>query len=431
MKKITVVIPTESRDGGNAITQSFRDSPATNFLHAQFVVLVNEKKAASTPAERVGHDTYEIIKIYSDRYFGSCEENIYRVQDFSEIFEEYVFFVGGHDLVDWNEVSKAVTFAKTNELDACGWNILHGQRQDDGSFSSAPSLKRVASDPVTAPYLDHLYSGGSLPANVAFPLLISTFGPVDWAAYLGSHIFKRATLQAILRYKFSEFIYSFVFKQLTHFASSQRSRYGLYMGSAITRLGDEFLREAKQNHSRGWLESHRLVVGGSPFFPISLLNYLANLSDELFLLVANSFCYSHVRGQTGEIDVLRHPTLRSLLKWSVLSMRHSVNGKSHILGGQASWSALFEIEYVYQFLIRWRDCWNKLAFKDNGEAEVEIERLLAKSIACVSEYLQSDYKNQRPLRNAIESLTMLRSSLDTDLLIKWHISANSGYLTRI
>jgi hypothetical protein len=426
--KVTIVVPTEQSEGGGELISSFLDSKIESQIKPQFVVLQNPRTPGKSTAQRYNLNSHEAIYISADRYFGSCEENIYRVQGFSSEFNDYVFFVGGHDNINWIELAAALDFANKNKLDACAWNIRHAQMRHDGDFSTALSIDRATTTTLLGTELIASISGTVHPAKYGFPILISSFGPVDWAAYIGSHLFRRGTLERILSYRFSEQVYSFVFKQLMYFSSREDLRYAFYEPPVITRISDEFLQSERMTDApkTSWLQEHRMVTGGSPVFFISILDYLSCLNERLFMLVTSSFCYSHRKGSSGEISGLHHPLLVNLIKWSAAAAEQRISGKSSILGDAANASALFEINYIRNFLDRLINALSAPDVHPSPEDATRKQLVIAKYY--IDLFLADDNRSTVSLAEARNALLRARATLTNSTLRAWNAHYLDSYL---
>lgn len=301
----------------------------------QFVFLVNPKvHQRQINVSRQRHATHEVIAVSSDRYFGSCEENIERVVDFVDELADAILIVGEHDYLDWPEIITALGFFRDNNLDALAINIKCCQKQERGGMFALDALV-LAQDNKDA-LLNSLFHGVTLDSRLGFGALISSMGPIDWAAYIGSHIYSRETLRRMFMYKFSEHVYSFVFRQLRLFTSSSY-RYGLYPGTPVHRISNDFMQMNQGTHAWGWLENHRTVRGASPCFWIANLQYLNELNDPtLFRLVTYSNCFSILPAPWGIAAYSRQVFLRHCLKWTISVLNHRLSGRSHYLPDSAT-----------------------------------------------------------------------------------------------
>ncbi len=348
--RVTIIIPSTGSISSSLILQSFLTSEPHS-IYVQFVFLLNKKnctKIIENKIEQFG--SHQIISVANDRYFGSCEENLYRSGDFSNLFCERVFCVGEHDYIDWAELELALENFDARALGVMGWNIKSQQNKTDGGFTELSAITPLNIDSSANEFCQVLLRKGVLNSAIAFPALISLYGPIDWAAYLGNHLFRKDIFQKVLQYKFSEHVYSLVYKQLKFFSSNQ-IRYGFYTESVIRRISDDFLKINTGNHSHGWLTEHRAVHGLSHIFWISNLQYLNELkSNELFNLVSNSTALSHQPGANETIDYGHSFTLPNFLSWADRAIKYKLKGDSHYFARDSKSSSMSDIYTVCEYL---------------------------------------------------------------------------------
>ncbi len=428
-QKFSILIPTVNPEGGARLIQSFLEHGPNAKLHPQFVILVNPKTPSPAGFEHKQFLEYEFLRVFSDRHFGSCEENIYRTQDFSSFFYDWIFCIGEHDIVDWALLERAILFSEENSLDVCGWNILHMQEKVGGGYSTALSVGPTQSSRFGTNEVELLFSGIVLPARIAFPAILSAYGPIDWAAYIGSHLFKKSTFESVLRYRYSEYIYSFVFKQLRHFCSDSRVRYGFFSDPVLRRVAGEYLQLSRERErgKMSWLEEHRIVSGGSPFFWIALLEYINRIEDDnLFNLVTNSICYSHSPDQNGNISIRLTPFLSCLLAWASSSVAFRLKGSSYYLGGACRASALYELEFVQSFLVRLRHCIETSEAYAN--VEPELRWALDSAIFNIRTYLVGGFRSDALLISSHSRLKETLLNLKPESQLAWNDKSFRLYL---
>lgn len=426
MNNVTILIPTANVEAANKIVNSYLNSNFINRIYVQFVFLVNPKDVLFLDSKWDKYDSYELIIVYADRYFGSCEENIYRSQDFSSCFKDYIFCIGDGDEINWGLLVDALDFVSVNSLDACAWNILHKQVHRDLGVSEEKSIGLMEINSSANNFVKLLFNGEVLPAGVGFTSLMSTFGPVDWAAYLGNHIFKRNVFESILCYRSHEYVYSFVFKQLKYFTDNPSARYGFISQPIITRVADEFVK--LQNNSNvkkiSWLEEHRMVEGGTPIFWVAILDYLNSIdNDKIFDLVVNSFMYSHSPNKNFEIYVNYHSSLVQFLNWCNASLHYKIKGHSYYLGQEVKISSTYEVVYVYGFLKKLKGAFARLLA--NSES---INISLNRALVCLELYLRDGRNLEALLKESTDSIGNLINFLNEDLVIDFHLKSFNNYL---
>lgn len=429
MKNATILIPTTNIDVANNIVDSFLNAKNLDPVYIQFVFLINSKNEFSINQSWNKFDSYELVIIGADRYFGSCEENIYRSQDFSTCFKDYVFCIGDGDEINWDSLSEALDYAYINNLDACAWNINHKQIDKEFGFSEERSIGPLEINSNANNFVKLLFNNEILPASIGFPALLSVFGPVDWAAYLGNHLFRKQAFQRILSYRTNEYVYSFVFKQLRYFTENTDARYGFIFKPVITRVAAEFdsLRENNGVKKISWLEDHRMVTGGSPVFWVAILNYLNSIHNNyIFDLVINSFMYSHSPDDNYKIYINYHSSLIQLLNWCKSSLLFKTNGHSYYLGKEVAFSSIYELSYIHDFLKNLKESFRRLNIKKEHS-----DMLLNQSIVSLNCYLNGYQDSYNLLTEAVNSINNLISIMTQDFVIQLHLKSFDLYIDKL
>jgi hypothetical protein len=261
-----------------------------------------------------------------------------------------VLICGEHDYIDWILLFDAVRHFSALNLDAMAINVKARQELPHGGHDDFNAIPDNALTLQSRPEFKALFNQCVLSSRIAFPALLSALGPIDWVAYIGSHIYTRQVLVHLLMHRFSENIYSLVYKQLLLF-SSVACRYAYYKGTPVHRLGKEFLSMSEQRHSWGWLENHRTVQGLSPCFWIANLQYLCEITDPLlFNLVAYSICRSISPDGNWHSRYVTHPFCATALGWCVSVLDHHLNGASYYLPEVSSSGDLRDLRTVFLFL---------------------------------------------------------------------------------
>jgi hypothetical protein len=413
---ISIVIPSVGEISSSSILKSFQDIKPSN-LYVQFVFLLNNKNIIGGAQSYIQKfDGYEIIAAVNDRYFGSCEENLYRAADFSDLFYEYVFCVGEHDFIDWAHLNLALERFDEQNLGVMGWNIKGQQKKSNGDYAELSAIAPLDFRSTANEYCQILLNKGALSSEIAYPALISMYGPKDWAAYLGNHLFRKNAFLKVFQYKFSEHVYSLVYKQLQLFTSND-IRYGFYEDCVIWRISDDFIKIKENRHSMGWLEDHRTVHGLSKCFWIANLQYLVEIKDRsIYNLVANSLCFSQVPDGNNETIQYSHTsTFVQILNWSMQVVNYKLNGKSYYFGdfsGSGSISDLYTVsEYLKILLIQVQT--------NEAYAPYRAEFLyhLKNTVLSLSAYLTVSSTSQLLLGNCLNHLDQLIKLLDSKDLV--------------
>lgn len=424
---ISIVVPAVGSVKESKVLDSYYSSQFEHY-EVQFVFMVNSREPnRGRKCESTKVRMHEILSIYNDRYFGSCEENISRVGDFIDLLGDLIVIVGEHDYIDWDELGKAAGTFFAKSLDAMAINVKGTQLQSDGSYASLDAIAPTDINVSGYDYAQVLFSNQVLGSEIAFPALISCFGPIDWAAFIGSHFFKKQVFKRILMLKFSENIYSLTYKQLCFFASTS-CRYSYYSGAPIHRISNEYLQMAENRHSWGWLEDHRTVKGLSPCFWIANLQYLVEIQNPfLFVLVTYSHCLSSVPSSESGITHIYHSFFRLILQWSSDVLNHKLSGRSCYLPDASISCDLGDLYTVYAYL-------EKLT--TITAPDVELTRLLgaptlaklenaARYLAC---YLKSMSDSNQLIRMAISEIDAVRSGIDSQRLVMLCDASYARYL---
>ncbi len=358
MKKheITIIIPLVGNISDSKILPSFLESALRNKIYVQFVFLLNSKKAKikQQKSKYNKYNDYEVLIVPNDRYFGTCEENIYRSQDFSDIFKPLVFCIGEHDFIEWSNLLGAIDFFLKNNLDALAWNIVGDQLCSDGTYYSLHGITDLNSNLLANKYMRMMLSGEVLSSRIGSTAILSLYGPIDWFAYLGCHLFSKEVFSGILQYNLAEeSVYSLVYKQLIYF-QEQEIRYSFYNTSVIHRVSNEFLNIKLGKYSRGWLEDHRTSKGASPVFWIANIKYLSHLSDQnffkLFDIILFSFTLKQISTEDERACYKQVSMLENIFKWIRMSIQNKLSGRSHYFPEFCGSSSLIDIRYIKEFL---------------------------------------------------------------------------------
>jgi len=137
---VSIVIPSMGSIESSPILLSYLESKSQN-LYIQFIFLLNKKFYADDKKNNIQKfNQYEIVTVVNDRYFGSCEENLYRVGDFSDLLYEHVFCVGEHDFIDWALLNSALERFSEQKLGVLAWNIKCRQMTSRGDYAELSAI---------------------------------------------------------------------------------------------------------------------------------------------------------------------------------------------------------------------------------------------------------------------------------------------------
>ncbi len=428
--EISVIIPAVSPLDTCTVIQSFLESSVHDQLFVQFVYLHNPQKVVhGDRSTQTQFETHEILYVASDRYFGSCEENIFRVQDFIELLKPFNVVVGEHDIVDWELLVKALEHRATHDLDAMSWNILSKQLKADGSYSTLPHFGAVDDTGAANKLVRMLLGGQTLDSSIAYPALLSLYGTMYWTAYVGNHLFSRDCLARLLQYPFTEHLCVQVYKQ-AQFFSEHNVRYGYFDSPVIQRVGDEFIKQQQPDHSWGWIENHRTVFGNSPSFQIAHVMHLYQIEgDALFNVIATCLGLSVVPAADGEQSHGRFAMLLEMLSWSADVVRHKLSSRSHYFPELAGKGTLQDLRYVkllftrlLTHMARYPEIYQPL--------EKDFKPPMVEAMNYLTNYLHSLNAGEELLVMTFERLAAARSSLNSELLVAVNQAAFNDYLSR-
>ena len=272
---ISIVVPsTEGADAQRLINNFYANEKKLEFP-VQFVVLLNTKKKYSA-IEEFNRRSAEVLVVENDRFFSSCEENMFRIENVFRLLGEFIFFVGAHDQINWVGVNSVVKNCMAQAVDVCGWNITNLYEKCGSELLGAPEISMGLK---AESHLINLRNNVVIDSRIAVASLVSVYGPIDWFAYLGNHIFRKHALRNILSHSFDEYVWSFAFKIIIELTQKQY-RYAFESKPVITRLADI--------SAANWIPSHRHERGCSPKFFLALLYYINRLDGGLFHLIVCS-----------------------------------------------------------------------------------------------------------------------------------------------
>lgn len=347
---LSLVIPCVQDPASSSIYKSWFSAKDFSY-YVQFVFLINSKQHPSRlRSYHQKQGDHEILQVVSDRYFGSCEENIQRVGDFIETLGDYILLVGEHDFVCWEELDHAVRFIEFENLGALAINIQACQLQADGTHTCISAIRVNDSDGKRSTTHQLLLGNNIVCSRLGYAALLNCLGPIDWAAFIGSHLYSREVFRRILRFKLSESVYSLVYKQLLFFSAAD-CRYGYFSGQPIRRLSSDFLRFEHNPDSHGWLKDHRTVRGLSPCFWVANLQHLIEVNDaSLFILIVYSNCLSIMPAPSAGCQYFERLLIWHALQWCIAVVSHRLNGKSHYFSGMLISGDLGDLHTVQTFL---------------------------------------------------------------------------------
>ncbi len=318
----------------------------------QFIFLQNNKICSNETSIRTELGLFDIVVLENDRYFGSCEENLYRIQSIAGLISDFVLVVGDHDDIDWKILFDAVEKMEVEGIEALAINVSSAQINEAGQYIALDGLRPLNEESICNTFVSALWQGQSFPARFGFGALIAKFGPIDWAAYVGSHIYRRSIFIRILQYHFSEHVYSFVYKQALFFNDND-IKYSLLDRSVVTRKSDDFYRIRRGDYKPGWLEQHRIVRGDSKIFHIANLQYLSDMRcDFIYFNTLFSLTLSHTPCEEKTLKYLRGSMLLNCLGWSMATIGETMAQSGISVDGKAVGYPIRDLKIVSNF---WSD----------------------------------------------------------------------------
>jgi hypothetical protein len=351
-----VVLTTGDLERAHRVVDAFAASGIENQLKAQFVYLLN-RKDLSFPLDQTATGTragVETVYIGNDRYFGSCEENLFRLRDVVDILKPLVLIIGETDEINWPNLAEAARLSSDEHLDAVLLNIQNIQNKRSGGTANMFVAQQLNEDSLQNTFCRSLMNGRTLSTSVAYPAVASMYGPIDWLAFIGNHLYSRTTLRGILKYRFTEHVYSFVYMQALYFAEHS-GRYRMFMPETVNRISNDFVSENSQKMpALGWLREHRTVNGQSETLWIANVFHLLQIEDDhLFALLAMSLNLAHTpSGNDDGITFVRNSMVRQIMHWINAVLYEKFNGTSFYLKGQGRGRLDDEIWAIHRFLKR-------------------------------------------------------------------------------
>lgn len=420
---LSLVIPfTSDLQGREKIVQSYLDSESVNKIRIQFVFLANSKNPpfGLELTNITSHETHEIVFIGNDRFFSTGEENIYRMRDFLDILSPWVLIIGETDEVYWGNLLSALEIAQNYHLDAMLLNVEDRQSKKGGGYSSQFCALKLNDPVLQNSIVEHLINGQIIGTDIAYTSILSMYGPIDWLGYIGSHIFSRTALQGILKYRFIDPIYSFVYMQLLYFTEKPRN-YMLFMNPVVVRISKDYVDD--QSSERGWisLQQHRVVSGHSRVFESVHYYHLLQIDrDDIFSVVFSSLGLANVPAGNDEIGLKRTSFLQSLFLWSIQLISDKSSGNSYYFPIHKGLNRVDQDILAFSGLLR-----RVLRISDQTNeyvGQVFIEKIREAS-ALLDSYFAIDCQSPMILQRVTVVLSDLLNNLSEEMIRKFHLTA--------
>jgi hypothetical protein len=422
-----VVLTAGDPERARRIADAYAASDICSQLRVQFVFLMNRKDLSFPLAntQTTMHDDVETVYVGNDRYFGSCEENLYRLRDILDIVKPLVLVIGETDEINWRNLVSAARIATDGRHDALLLNTQNIQRKRDGGSSSMFAVHNLNEDSLQNQIFRMLISGRVLGSNLAYPAVASMFGPLDWLAFIGNHLYSRSALRGILKYRFTEHVYSFVYMQALYF-SGRAGRYQLFTPEVVNRISNDFLSEkVGKVQDFGWLREHRTVHGQSQVLWISNIHHLLQIEDDaLFAVLAMSLNLAFVpSGQNDGINLNRNSMLRQLIWFTSGVIQEKFNGHSFYLktpGRSRLDDELWAILRFFRRLLKTADMFG-------GDAASQFVEKTSQAVTFMSLYFDDVEGAPELLNDANDALNDALKSLDDTMLRHFHTTSFKCY----
>lgn len=423
-----IVLTTGNLDRAHAALDAYCASPIRNELRAQFIFLLN-RKDLSFPLDKTQvatRDDVQTVYIGNDRYFGSCEENLFRLRDIIDIVKPLVLVIGESDQIHWPNLAQAARMAADDRLDALLLNVHNTQQKRAGGVSSVSAVCNLADTSQQNHFFRALAAGRTLGSNVAWPATASLFGPIDWFAFIGHHLYSRTALRGILKYRFTEHVYSFVYMQALYFCS-RAGRYRLFVPEVVNRISNDFRSEhAAGERDLGWLREHRVVNGQAQALWIANVHHLLQIeNDRLFALLAMSLTVAYrPSGENDEIMLARDAMLRQLLYWIAAVLGEKLSGISYYLKTPGPCRLDDEVWAALRFLKRLR----AVVDQYSGDGAARLAHAVGRAAMHLSLFFDDIDHAQPALADAIAALNDALAVLNEETLRHCQETSFSRYM---
>ena len=412
---ITIIIPSVKPLEDSDIIPSFLASGIKDRLFVQFVYLRNLRKPDDKKSGLESFETHEVLTVTNDRFFSTCEENLYRMQDVLGLLKPYIFCIGEHDAMDWAALEAALEYRQLLSIDVMGWNMLYKQAKPDGTYSSGLGLTEPqdAGHPAY-PYVKAMFEGAVFDSSIAYPAMLSLYGPLDWAAFIGNHLYSLPAFTRLLQYTFREAMYSHVFKQ-AQMLTEYPLRYGFCNAPVIHRIADEFI--GKMQGVEWWNPEARTVMGNTANIWVQLLLHMVELqNDALFDVMAMSVCLTQIPNETGDIALGRFAILNYGFAWMTDVVRRYAGHKSRYFPDLPCNRSLQDIRTCKLFLSKLLDAIEQRP-RVYHFIPVAARLSLAESVFLLTRFFESVVPQDEDINRLGPKLVQLQSQLNDGALL--------------
>jgi hypothetical protein len=416
-RALSVVVPTTSSEAPAGFINSFLASEAPQHLSIKFFFLINKKRTTDkNTGDVVFSDCYSIFSIYSDRYYGSCEENLYRIRDFFDLLDEQVIVLGDTDEVSWDSVLDVLKRCQSG-ADVIALSVDNHQKNIEGAIVVAPLLPMHL--------LSAIWDIGTGENRVidgydALRYLIFMTGPLDWSAYIGNHLYTKRAFLRILQEESKEPMYSFLIMQLKAYQRDSIKYLFPWQRPVVKRLGNELVSLIR-GQSWGWQVDHRVSRGDSPQCSVGMLSQMLEIdSEDDFDIILNSKCNRHRLDDSGfKLESFQNFFFRTTIRWCRGVLRHRLQTPSQYFPTLCKSGSLKDLGLVDRFAARLAE---RLRSKTNiygSMADPLIESLdVFRDLAAA--YSESLYCDEAKLHEMVKTLDDFEVLCTDDILERFH-----------
>ncbi|MBV2352098.1 hypothetical protein KUL97_10325 [Synechococcus sp. HK05] len=362
MFDLSIVVPTTKADGHIGFWQDLKGGALKDSsLRIQIVGLINLQRGdrAGKRIELEIEGKHQLVKAYSTNFAPTCEDNLARLLDFIGILGNHIIIIGDHDIIQWDYIPSLLqVFDQADPKPAAiGIGVLLQEEKPDGSYiriHTLPGLKSVESNSLLERTLQRLGSGQSFPLSAGYPALVAQYGPMDWAAFIGNHIFTRNHLSRILSFRFTSALYRHVYQQLSASYASTAS-YAVFALPVVIRRSRQFFYSDndtdKENVHNYRFEQYQGGIGRSAEFQLAHLDSLIRVPEPLSRLVLCSRAVGITRSEDGILLYKQAPFWQKSLAWCVKGLQLSAGGESfHLKEATTACFAQQDIRIIMDYL---------------------------------------------------------------------------------
>lgn len=351
--EVSIILPSMSPLEEITAYKTFVNSDWHEKIDVQFVYLRNGIEGGNLDKARIEQfDTHELIYVPHKFFIATAEENIYRLQDFTDLLRSRLFIVGNDDEIEWDMLVEALAYWDEHELDAMGLQWGFKQLRSNGTYSTLPILAPNHIPCEAYNHIASLMSGQPLDSYIAFATLLSLCGPLHWPTYIGNQMFSREVFQKLMQYRGSDPLCSHVFMH-AQFFSHHDLRYGFFNQPIIQRIGREFLKRADGEPDFGAMGNHRAWYGHTRLQNSLYLIGMGELdNDALFNIFVTALGVNNYLTQTEEQAYGHYLMLLEICSWMREVCTDTLLATSHYFPGKTQNHSLIDVRASWRMLAR-------------------------------------------------------------------------------